>query len=103
MPDVVGKDPRVAFGICATAVALRVRTSGCCTKGDLGDLIVSLLGTVPEDARARDEVTAFVHGVGCDPVAAASQLQDFILKWIPPEPVCVPHYGWQDRRDCGVD
>jgi hypothetical protein len=100
-------DPRVAFGLAATAVALKARARYLRTPDRL-DLYAALLAWVPEDPEARAAVQAFMAGCDRDPATAGAGLQDFILEWCPavdpraPERVLdqmQAEFDWQQRAD----
>ncbi len=87
----------IAFGVCATSVAMRA-ISGRCRNADRLELCLALLDLAADDEEAREATVAFCRGSQTDVVAAGEDLREFVRFWrrhLPP----VPEFEWQGRVD----
>lgn len=76
------RSPIVAFGLKATAIALKAKTENLRLKDKL-DLATSALVFMGDNEEVRDAVVAFNVDVDLEPIAAAERLQDLAAKLAP--------------------
>ncbi len=74
------QDRRIAFGLAATAIAMRARVGQLRVSDQVG-FAARALEWVHDDALARLAVVDFLTHCQRDPVGAGSRLQEFILGW----------------------
>lgn len=98
-------NPNIAFGLCATAVALRAK-QGRVPVRDCLELATCALRVMDDDPAARSAVVSFLDMARNDPVGAGEVLLDFVTGRH-----CMSFAGdhdqtlkfdWQRRVDCGV-
>lgn len=74
-----GFNPRAAFGLAATAVAMKAKAGLHLTQRDQLNLAEICLTHVGDCAGARAATTAFLQGCRADPEAAGVALQEFVF------------------------
>gem|GEM_PF-4830173 len=104
------RSPTIAFGLHASAVALKAKMGRVLVRDRL-ELLAVTLEWVPEDELAREAVLSFNKIVQTDQVIAGAALQVFLEVWLPEveprraEEVLVEieaeghQYEWQRRAD----
>lgn len=105
------RNPRIAFGLSATTVALKAKT-GRLQLRDQVEFAAKALAFVPEDEAARGAVLDFLSAVRSSPIEAGARLQDFIAGWevsfdpLAPERTlqrigeeAAVEFDWQKRAD----
>jgi hypothetical protein len=82
------QDRRIAFGLAATAIAMKARVGQLRVSDQVG-FAARALEWVHDDELARLAVVDFLTHCQRDPVGAGSRLQEFILDWsdgdLPPQ------------------
>lgn len=109
-----GRNPRVAFGLQAGALALKAKSVRRVQLAEVLALAEAWEKLVPDDLPAGAAVARFMGRVVREPVAAGEGMLVFLAEWWgkapprkipapPPELKPAPPPDWTQRRDCGLD
>ena len=108
------RNPRVAFGLQAGALALKAKAGRRVTLAEVLDLAEAWDRLVPDDLAAGVAVARFMARIADHPARAGEGMLAFLGQWWgnpaprkipapPPEQKQAPPPDWTRRADCGLE
>ena len=108
------RNPRVAFGLQAGALALKAKAGRRVTLAEVLDLAEAWDRLVPDDLAAGVAVARFMARIVDHPARAGEGMLAFLGQWWgnpaprktpapPPEQKQAPPPDWTRRADCGLE